>query len=121
LREICRAVSTGDLIVHPSWFGRQTQLAYKIGILFCARQIVGWIIGDSSSDGILNARANAQAKAEGHEGNGDVVKNGSIPLDFYCKSFATFLGNPSKYFEHFDRRVRAHPTPCRFSLENGIE
>lgn len=39
----------------------------------------------------------------------------------YCKSFKLALGNPAKYFEQFDRRVRAHPTPAVFLLENGIE
>ena len=69
----------------------------------------------------MSAAANAQAKVEGHEGNGKVEKKGSVPLNFYCKIFGLALGNPAKYFEHFDRRVRAHPTPAVFSLEGGIE
>lgn len=120
LREICRAIEVEELIVHPKWYGRQTQLAMKLGLLFCARRIPGWIIGDASTDDILTAAANAQAQVEGHEGKGKVEEKGSIPMTNYVKSFALALANPAKYFEHFDRRVRAHPTPAVFSLD-GIE
>ena len=121
LRQLFRAIEVNELIVHPKWYGRQTQLAMKMGLLYCARKITGWIVDEPSTDNILSAAANAQAKVEGHEGNGKVEKKGSVPLNFYCKIFGLALGNPAKYFEHFDRRVRAHPTPAVFSLEGGIE
>jgi len=121
LRQLFRAIEVNELIVHPKWYGRQTQVAMKVGLLFSARQIQGWNVGDSSTDAILSEAALAQARVEGHIGNGDIFKKGSIILTNYCKSFKLALGNPAKYFEHFDRRVRAHPTPAVFSLEDGIE
>ena len=45
----------------------------------------------------------------------------TLPMDHYCDIHKTALGNPELYFESMDRRIRAHPTPAVFSLENGIE
>ena len=39
----------------------------------------------------------------------------------YSDIHKTLLGDPEKFFEHFDTRVRAHPIPAIFSLANGIE
>ena len=121
LRQLFRAIEVDELIVHPKFYGRQTQVAMKVGMLFCARQIQGWNIDDPSTDKILSEAALKQARVEGHIGDGDIFKKGSIIRTNYCKSFKLALGNPAKYFEHFDRRVRAHPTPAVFSLEDGIE
>ena len=117
---ICRAVSSGELIVHPKWYGRQTVLSSKMGLLFAARQIDGWIEEEPSTDGILLAAVRAQAKTEQHEGDGRAEHKNSIPIIFYCKIFKTVLGNPEQYFEHFDARINAHPVKPLFSLQ-GIE
>jgi len=69
------------------------------------------------------SRLDVQAQLEGHEGTkkkGNDKKD-SVLSTFYCKIFETTLGNPEQYFEHFDTRVRAHPTAAIFSLEKGIE
>jgi len=119
---MARAVANGDLIIHPSQFGRQTNISHILGVLLTARHIAGWQQGDDSTDGVLMSRLDAQAKLEGHEGTKKKAndRNDSVLSKFYCKLFKTTLGNPEQYFEHFDRRVRAHPTAAVFSLE-GIE
>jgi hypothetical protein len=72
---------------------------------------------------ILSTRVSTRAKEEQHEGKkGKKAEDkGSIPIDHYCDIHKTALGNPELYFESMDRRIRAHPTPAVFSLENGIE
>jgi hypothetical protein len=119
---MARAVASGDLIVSPAWFGRQTNISHILGVLLTARHINGWQQGDRSTDGVLMSRLDTQAELEGHEGTkkkGNDRKD-SVLSKFYCKIFKTTLGNPEQYFEHFDTRVRAHPTAAVFSLE-GIE
>ena len=119
VREVCRAVSCGDLIVHPKWYGRQTQLSKLIGLLYCARNIPGWGNFPSTED-IMTVAINRQAQIEGHAGAGDAENKNKIPVQYYCKIFETELGNPAKHFNLFDTRIRAHPTPVKFSLA-GIE
>jgi hypothetical protein len=123
VKTTCAAVASGELIVHPSWFGRQTQLSHNIGVLKCARQIPHWTPEESSTDMILSTRVSTRAREEQHEGKkGKKAEDkGSIPIDHYCDIHKTALGNPELYFESMDRRIRAHPTPAVFSLENGIE
>lgn len=123
VKTTCAAVASGELICHPSWFGRQTQLSHNIGVLKCARQIPHWTPDEASTDKILFSRITTRAREEQHEGKkGDkAIEKASILIDHYCDIHKTALGNPEIYFESMDRRIRAHPTPAVFSLENGIE
>jgi hypothetical protein len=121
VKHLCQVVANGELIVHPRWYGRQTQISKQIGLLLCARQIQGWQIGEPSTDGVLTLQIHEQAHVSGHEGNGNnAEKVGSIIREYYTKTFKTALGNPQQYFEHFDARIRAHPTPAIFSLDGIV-
>ena len=92
-------------------------------VLKCARQIPHWTQDEASTDKILFSRVTTRATEEQHEGKkGDkAIEKASILIDHYCDIHKTALGNPELYFESMDRRLRAHPTPAVFSLENGIE
>ena len=108
----CTEIAAGRLHVSANYFGRQTKISRLIAIRECLRQIPDWDV-DEVSDRRLNKAIVNMSKLEGHE----LYK---IIKLHYLDVHKTSLGSPSENFEHFDKRIRAHPIQPVFSL-SGIE
>ena len=109
---VCAKIMTGELKVHPNYFGRQTQLSQLVAVLQVLRQLPDWTNGEAG-DRRLAAAIKKMSANQLHELAEIIEKH-------YLDVHKTSLGNPVSLFSRFDDRIRAHPTQPIFSLA-GIE